>query len=257
MASKEQLTSQYQKSDNLNIRIDIHRCYSTNKYGFNNWIFDQYEFQEGEQILDLGCGTSIMWKDNFHKLPKHYELTLVDFSEGMIEASRSNLPKQDNINYVVSDLTELPFEDHSFDVISANMVLFHLENLQDGLKEIKRVLKPNGRLLTATFGENGLSQTLGKWIEAIGKTNDTPNSFTLQNGEQSLKNFFSQVEQRNYIDSLEVTVINDIVDYLYSLPEVFELESHQRQQVAETLVKQMQNGKLIIPKEYGLFICKN
>lgn len=256
MVKPEQISKQYQTSDNLDIRIAIHNRYSTNKQGFNNWIFNQYEFDNGSRILDLGCGTSVMWKDNYHQLPQDYQPTLVDFSEAMIEASQKNLPQLDKLTFLVSDITKLPFEDASFDIVSANMVLFHLPDIHAGLKEIKRVLKPDGRFLAATFGENGISQTLGKWISQLGKTNDSPDGLTLQNGSNLLKHFFEHVERRDYLDSLEVTKISDIVDSLYSLPEVFELEEGQKEAVAELLIQKSQDGILTIPKEYGIFICQ-
>lgn len=256
MVKPEQISKQYQTSDNLDIRIAIHNRYSTNKQGFNNWILNQYEFDNGSRILDLGCETSVMWRDNYHQLPQDYQLTLVDFSEAMIEASRKNLPQLDKLTFLVSDITKLPFEDASFDIVSANMVLFHLPDIHAGLKEIKRVLKSDGRFLSATFGENGISQTLGKWISQLGKTNDSPDGFTLQNGSNLLEHFFEHVERRDYLDSLEVTQISDIVDYLYSLPEVFELEEGQKEAVAELLIQKSQDGILTIPKEYGIFICQ-
>ena len=53
--------NQYRSSSNLNTRISIHDKYSTNKMGFSNWIYSNYEIPEGARILELGCGTGSMW----------------------------------------------------------------------------------------------------------------------------------------------------------------------------------------------------
>lgn len=53
---------QYATETNLNTRIAIHEKYSTNKVGFGNWIFSNYEISKGMTILELGCGTGDMWK---------------------------------------------------------------------------------------------------------------------------------------------------------------------------------------------------
>lgn len=250
------LKEQYKTDKNLNIRIGIHKRYSTNPLGFNNWIFNQYQFGEQDSILDLGCGTSVMWRDNFKKLPKAYQLTLTDYSEGMVAVSQKTFEAESNITCQVANVLNLPFPDKSFDKITANMVLFHLPDLDKGLSEIRRVLKPGGVFYATTFGENGISQTLGKWISAIGKTNETPDVFTLQNGQISLSKYFEMVEKIIYEDGLEVTEIEDIIDYMYSLPEVFELEPTQRDAVRTVLEEHVKDGILSIPKEYGMFICR-
>ena len=46
--------NQYKTADNLNTRISIHKKYSTNKLGFNNWIFSHYNISPNIRILELG-----------------------------------------------------------------------------------------------------------------------------------------------------------------------------------------------------------
>ncbi|MGT2801715.1 class I SAM-dependent methyltransferase [Streptococcus henryi] len=256
MSQCNRLKEQYKTSENLDIRIAIHQRYSTNKQGFNNWIFSQYDLSKSSRILDLGCGNSIIWKDNWEQVPAECQLVLTDFSKGMLEASQHNLGLKPNLSFLEADIQKLPFEDNSFDIITANMVFFHLPDLRKGLKEIKRVLKPNGVFYTATFGEHGISQTLGDWLKDIGKANDSPDIFTLQNGGAKLENYFNKVERLDYQDSPEVTRLEDLIDYLYSLPEVFELEEDKRELVFQTLSRHTKDGVLTIPKEYGVFICR-
>ena len=83
----------------------------------------------------------------------------------------------------------------------------------------------------------------------------TNNSFTLQNGEEKLKSVFSDVRRLLYEDSLEVTDAGDMVDYIYSLAGMSELRKLPEKQVRSVLEKNMRNGVLHVPKEYGMFIA--
>jgi hypothetical protein len=49
-------SKQYKDDSNLSTRIRIHVNFSTNKYGWFPWVFDQFDFPGRVQILELGCG---------------------------------------------------------------------------------------------------------------------------------------------------------------------------------------------------------
>jgi len=54
MTKKERLGKMYVNSDTLSTRIGLHDKYSVNKYGWGNWVFDQYTFTENINILEQG-----------------------------------------------------------------------------------------------------------------------------------------------------------------------------------------------------------
>ncbi len=64
------------------------------------------------------------------------------------------------------------------------------------------------------------------------------------------------VKRLDYEDSLAVTDIDDILDYLYLLTNITSIEKLKRKDLKETLERKMVNGILNIPKEYGMFICR-
>lgn len=66
---------------------------------------------------------------------------------------------------------------------------------------------------------------------------------------------FSTVEKREYIDSLAITNIDDMVEYIYSLSSMMPLRTVPRQTVKEILMKNAANGVLRVPKEYGMFLA--
>lgn len=247
---------QYANANNLNTRISIHDKYSTNKMGFGNWIVSNYRIDKGMKVLELGCGTGDMWKNREGLINLCSQLTLSDFSEGMLATAKSNIGEYDNVDYKVIDIQEIPFEDEAFDAVIANMMLYHVPDIDKGLAEVRRVLKRGGLFYCATYGENGIIEYLSKILSAYGVEDDTINkNFTLQNGYEILRKTFSRIDKLEYIDSLAVTNIDDMVEYIFSLSSMTSLNSMPKQVIKEILIKNTTNGILKVPKEYGMFIA--
>ena len=82
---------QYQSSKNLSTRISIHDKYSTNKMGYGNWIFSNYEVSDGYSILELGCGSGDMWVSRDEMVKKCSKIILSDLSVGMIDTAKEKL----------------------------------------------------------------------------------------------------------------------------------------------------------------------
>ena len=180
------MAGQYGTADKLSTRISIHDKYSVNRQGFGNWISDHYDIREGMKILELGCGTGEMWKGKEELIGKCSELVLSDFSEGMIEKTRETLGDDPKITYKVIDIQDIPYEDNEFDIVIANMMLYHVPDLQRGLSEVKRVLKQGGAFYCATFGEYGILEYIYELLKDHVTPGQANRSFTLQNGEEKL-----------------------------------------------------------------------
>ena len=130
MLKDEQVVrNQYATSARLETRISIHEKYSRNKQPFGEWIVSHYHLAPGDAVLE---GIS---------LPDACHVTLTDLSEGMLEAAKQNTVHL-GADYAVCDAMALPFPDASFDVVIANMMLYHVPDIDRALMEIRRVLKP-------------------------------------------------------------------------------------------------------------------
>ena len=254
--NQKNVKEQYASAGNLNTRISIHQKYSTNKMGFGNWIFSNYKIIKGMKVLELGCGTGDMWKGHEDLMKACSKLVLSDFSEGMLENAKTNLGDNSNVEYRVIDIQDIPFEAESFDVMIANMMLYHVPDMERGLSEVQRVLKNGGAFYCATFGEHGIMEFLSKVLNAYGVEDNVNKNFTLQNGKEILEPFFSDVQRLNYEDSLAVTEIDDLIEYIYSLSSMTTLSSVPKEEIREVLAKHMENGVLRVPKEYGMFCCR-
>ncbi len=247
---------QYSTADNLNIRRLLHKKYSTNKQGFGNWIFSNYQIREGMSVLELGCGNGEMWLEKDDIIKRCSRLILSDFSEGMLSAAKSNLRNYDGIEYRVIDIQEIPFSDNDFDVVIANMMLYHLPDLSRRLQEVHRVLKESGSFYCATYGENGMMEHIELLFDDFPICSAYNYNFTLQNGKEKLKKYFAGIEKHLYEDSLEVTNVDDMIDYIYSLPSFSDVQDFPRDTLRSVLEANMRDGVLRVPKEYGMFIAR-
>lgn len=190
---------QYATANNLDTRISIHDKYSTNKLGFGNWIFSNYRIDKGAKVLELGCGTGDMWKNRESVICACSKIILSDFSEGMVATTKDNIGSYHNIEYKVLDIQEIPYKDATFDIVIANMMLYHVPDIDKGLTEVRRVLKREGRFYCATYGEHGIIEYLSKILSEYGVEDNINKNFILQNGYEILSKTFSKVEKKNIL----------------------------------------------------------
>ena len=249
------IQAQYQTAINLNTRISIHDKYSVNKQPFADWIVSHYEISPGAKILELGCGTGSMWVNNLHLLTGDAQLTLTDFSAGMLETAKKNIACT-KVSFQQVDIQNIPYPDHSFDVVIANMMLYHVPDLHKGLSEVRRVLKPGGKFYCATYGIHGIAQYVTDLLRDMNVGGQVNTSFTLQNGADSLRLHFQNVLRLDREDGLAITNLEDFADYIYSMASLTNMEAISRSVLLSTLEQRMENGILYVPKEYGMFVCR-
>lgn len=250
LTDQQVIASQYATSARLSTRISIHEKYSRNRQPFGAWIVSHYALQPGERVLELGCGTGHMWQDA--ALPEGCHVTLTDVSAGMLETARANTAHL-AVDYAVADAQRIPCADASFDVVIANMMLYHVPDIGRALREIRRVLKPGGRFYAATFGENGVPEAVARMLDMPLETNKR---FTLQNGEAQLSAVFGHVSRHDREDALDVTDLSDLIAYLRSMQQMSALADVPDEVLLAAFRAHMTDGVLSLPKEYGLFVCR-
>lgn len=252
----EAVKAQYATSKGLDIRLSFHDKYSTNKLGYGNWIASHYEISEGMQVLELGCGTGSIWLGRDELLAKCGKLVMTDLSEGRLETAKRNLGDKENVQFMLADIQNLLFEDSSFDMVIANSMLYHVPDIAKGISEVRRVLRKDGKFYTTTLGENNFTDRLAEWFKLGGESFKPNHNFTMQNGEDILRKEFDDVTPIFYEDSLKITDTEDLVEYLRSLVSFKAILDIPEQKIRNILVEHAVDGKINLPKEYGMFICR-
>lgn len=112
---------------------------------------DELEIEQGEAILDLGCGRGIDTINAARLVGDSGQVTGLDLTPGMIEEALKNAKREKvgNASFVLGDIENLPFEDKSFDGIISNCVINHARSKKRAYGEIQRILKPGGRFVVA------------------------------------------------------------------------------------------------------------
>jgi 2-polyprenyl-3-methyl-5-hydroxy-6-metoxy-1,4-benzoquinol methylase len=110
----------------------------------------RYRFATGavgdKRVLDAGCGWG--YGSNILALAGATSVVGIDISESVIESARAEA--EPGVELIVGDILELPYEDGEFDVIVCFEVIEHVEQQQEVLKELRRVLAIDGVLLISS-----------------------------------------------------------------------------------------------------------
>lgn len=118
-------------------------------FGISRWwrveITKSLAPKPGELILDLAAGTGA---SSLPYARAGARVIAGDISEGMLDVGRKRHPE---IEFVYADALDLPFDDNTFDAVTITYGFRNVQNTQQALAEMFRVLKPGGRLLIAEF----------------------------------------------------------------------------------------------------------
>lgn len=249
---------QYKNSVNLDARIELHRLFSSNPYGWMRWIFDRLLILPADaKILELGSGTGLLWKENSARIPSAWDITLSDFSAGMLDSAWRNLIVIGRaFQFKEIDAQQIPFPDETFDAVVANHMLYHVSDRPKALTEIKRVLKTGGRFFATTVGENHMKEKAA-WIRKVDSSKQPVSfsvAFTLENGLAQLKSFFPNTSVSRYEDNLHVTALAPLTAYLRSGLSASELSEDEFTKLQNELENELkEKGKIFITKDSGLF----
>ncbi len=256
---EKELVEQYKNSNNVNIRIHLHEKYSQNPLSWFEWLYQQYALKEGIKILEIGCGNGQLWSINQDKL-EGLEIVLSDVSLGMLNDAFKNLSHIENITYQCFDAQQIPFSDETFDVVIANHVLFYVSDISLALKEIKRVLKPEGKLYASTYGAKHMkeiTELVKEYDPKITLSNvSLYDVFGLENGYDILHEYFNQIDNKHYDDYLLVDNPQDIIQYILSChgnQSEYILKDYPK---FEKYVARKMKKPLHITKDAGLFTCQ-
>ncbi|BBH23190.1 hypothetical protein Back11_45350 [Paenibacillus baekrokdamisoli] len=259
--------NQYGNASNFNARIYLHAKFSTNAYPWPCWIWDQWGKLDHANVLELGCGSGLIWKANGPRIPANWTITLSDYSEGMLSAAQAGLePLGFPFHYEAIDAIHIPYPDESFDLVIANHMLYHLNDMdrKRALEEIHRVLKPSGFLCSSTIGIGNMRE-MKELVHAFDPQScyervlgAIESRFSLDNGGSQLRELFENVELRRYDNKLIVTEPDALVNYLLSVngleADTIVLHPDKASAFRQFVESYWVDGSFTIATESGLFL---
>ena len=253
-------SQQYRDDTNLSARVRLHQRFSTNPLGWQRWLFDQMNIPDTAHVLELGCGRGDLWWDNRDRISPVLQITLTDFSPGMLASAQERLVDVlPGGRFEVVDAQEIPLDDNQMDIVMANHMLYHVPDRARAFNEIRRVLQSNGTFFAATNGRGHL-QELDELLKAHApewETNNRDISFTLENGLEQLQSWFSEVDCTVYPDGLDVTEVEPVVEYVLSTRAKDSLNPERIASLREDVASRIAaEGVFHVTKRLGVFRCQ-
>jgi SAM-dependent methyltransferase len=255
------LGDQYRDTGKLDVRITLHERFSTNPYGWHRWVFDRLldlELPADARVLELGCGTAALWRQNGDRIPAGWRITLTDLSPGVLDdAARAIRDLEHDFTTARADAGGLDLDGESFELVVANHMLYHVPNRAGALQAIARVLVPGGRMVAATNGRAHLRE-LDDVIAAVAPDappDDAAEHFGLDNGAAQLAEAFESIEVYRYDDGRRITDADAVLGYVASTAAGPYLTTARPAallaQVSDVIHR---DGAFVVTKDPGLFV---
>ncbi len=152
-SKKEQVAQMF---DNISARYDfLNHVLSMNiDKGWRKKVVRKVAAANAKTVLDVATGTADLAIALTKAKPN--SITGIDISQGMLNVGQGKIEGRKLTNIITlkqADSENLPFADASFDAVTVAFGVRNFENLEKGLSEINRVLKPGGKLVVLEFSQ--------------------------------------------------------------------------------------------------------
>jgi SAM-dependent methyltransferase len=251
---------QYVNGDKLRARTQLHTKYATQSVPWQMWLQRLVAIPNGGGVLEVGCGTGLLWTIGWTDVESNFSLVLTDLSPGMVaEATPVVRRRILRVTGLAADAQALPFADNSFDIVIANQMLYHVPDPSRAVRELARVLRPGGVVMASTVGSRHLRELFRIEATVFGSTRVLRHHevFGAESGAQLLAEHFEDVVWHPYDDQLRCTDVEDVIDYVCSTPPGEEATSDELAQLRRIIEVQMaeHDGVLVVNKDVGAFVA--
>lgn len=179
---------------------------------------DRIEWAPEWVVLDAGCGLGGYFPEIRRRIPTG---TLVGI-DLVLADTHKRFP---DVALICGDVQALPFRDNSIDVIVCAHMLYHVPDVATALREFRRVLRPNGRLLGIYDSVVDDQRELDELFQESGGTtslNQLTNTFSIESGRALLEAVFDDVELFVDTPAMLVPTVRPVLDEIDSLRPVAE-----------------------------------
>lgn len=194
---KNKVISQFGKHAEKYVTSEIHA-----KGTDLNTLIEWLQPQKSEIVLDIATGGGHVAK----ALSPHIgQVFATDLTRDMLANTARHLKQvSDNVSYIIADAENLPFLDDTFDIVTCRIAAHHFPNPQDFIKEVARVLKPNGSFLLID-NVSPIEEHLAQFMNTLELLRDESHSRCLSVEEwqelfskSNLKEVQSQLRKKTY-----------------------------------------------------------
>jgi ubiquinone/menaquinone biosynthesis C-methylase UbiE len=240
---------------------------------FPRWALSLVPLTSSARLLDAGCGWGrFTWPliDDYCVAPGN--LVCADLAVGMLGTAREEAARRgQSLHLCAADVAGLPFSSASFDGVMANHMLYHLPDIDAGVRELARVVKPAGWLLATTNSDNVrvlLIELHQRALELLGVpfAPEGSSPFSLENGGASLSPWFRRVErfdfatEGTFVDPDDFIATYQTLGRYRSVLEREDVDAATKRALPRTVrrlaEKHMEReGELRSPGLIGAFVC--
>jgi ubiquinone/menaquinone biosynthesis C-methylase UbiE len=258
---------QYRTTDLLETRVRTHRLYSERPSDPDGAARKTLRLSGREAILEIGCGPGAFLR---YLREKGHEGDLIglDRSSAMIaEAREAAAARGIAALWLQADATASPFGDRRFDRAVGRHMLYHVPDIPAALREIRRVLKPDGVALFSTNSDRSLPRIRELLEDLAAEFGIAPmerivGPFCIENAEAVLSAAFERVETFVRSNALIFDRFEPIRDYAATLlPSVAPGEEDLQRRMLDWLSREASlrlqrcGGVWRDPKDAGLYRC--
>ena len=190
------------------------------------------------RMLEVGCG----WGELAEWLARETgaEVVATDLSPRMVELARDR-----GVDARLADVQALPFDDSSFDVVVAAWMLYHVPDLDRGIVEIARVLRPGGLLVAATnsiYHLHEMRELVGSGFSTI--------TFSRETGEELLRPHFAHVRREDIDGTLRFADRAEVDEYVRASISMSPFVANLPPEIDEPFVARRANSIFVAEKAF-------
>ncbi len=184
-------------------------------------------------VLDVATGRGAILKQAAEAVGPLGKVVGVDISPNMIKQTSKDFENYPNIQLICADAEHLEFNENSFDYVFCGFGVFFFPNASRALQEFFRVLKPSGKLLISTWGDDDYCDAI---FQEVYKKIEHGTKILLHNFDNP--DFISDILTKSGF--VEIETIPDDLDYVYPTFEDWfsSLWSHAARAMLEKLTPQ-------------------
>ncbi|WP_423461940.1 class I SAM-dependent methyltransferase [Promicromonospora sp. MS192] len=235
--------------------------FQTPTYDLPGIVLERLSDADPTVVLDVGCGNG-RYTSRFRGQFPRAAVIAIDIAPGILGAVGSPA--------VVADAAHLPFAAASAEVVLAMHMLYHVEDVEAGVRELARVLDPSGTAFVSTNAIEDKSELDDLWRRAASHVLGTPDPperislsrrFSLNAAPEMLGRYFGSVQVHELPGTIRVTSTGPVINHLASYESFANktgIPFHDTVKAAESLLREHldEYGEFTITCLGGILECK-